>query len=104
MPSLQSKVAANQKRSEKTVVVHFHTRCVKDCGLRTLMLVFMPAQAFLKDHSSVFILISAGDESSKPTKHANKIIILIFLIMKATNLYTRGRISLHQKINFARDL
>ncbi len=32
-----------------------------------------------------------GEESSQPTKHGNKIIMSIFLIMKATNLDTQGR-------------
>ncbi len=57
------------------------------------MLAFTPAYAaiavFLKDHA-LFFFFSTGEESSQPTKHANKITISIFLIMKATILETQG--------------
>jgi len=71
------------------------TQCAKDCGPRkrtgnrTRMTVFTPApadQAVFKDRA-LFFLISTGEESSQPTKHANKIIISIFLIMRPTILF-----------------
>ncbi len=40
----------------------------------------------------VLNLLSSKNELSQPTNHANKIIILIFLIMKATILDTHSRI------------
>jgi len=42
---------------------------------------------FFKDRALFFLM---GEESSQPTKKANKIIILIFLFMKATILDTLG--------------
>jgi len=42
-----------------------------------------------KDRTFIFFLIFMGEKLSQPTKHANKIIILIFLIMKATILDTQ---------------
>jgi len=38
-----------------------------------------------------YFFISTGEESSRPTKHAIKIIILIFLTVKATILDTHGK-------------
>jgi len=58
------------------------------------MPVFMTAQAaqaVFKDLALIFFQISTGEESIQPTKHANKIITLIFLIMKATILDTHRR-------------
>ncbi len=71
-------------------------------GINYKMLkVFTPAQAvffkmmpyffkscpiFLND--ALFFKICIGEELSQPTKHANKIIMSVFLIMKATILDT----------------
>ncbi len=65
-------------------------QCAKDCGPckrshnHTPMPVFAPAQAIFKD--SVLIFLNYLEGRIKPTmqKHANKIIIPIFLIMKDT--------------------
>jgi len=42
---------------------------------------------------------SAGEESSQPTKHVNRIITLIFLIMNPTSLDTHGKIMIFLKLN-----
>jgi hypothetical protein len=77
-----------------------HTQCSQDCGprkhtrSRTCIPVFTPAQEkpkqFFKD-----MFFSTGEESSQPTKHENKIIIFIFLIMKATIAHNPWHTRLH---------
>ncbi len=47
-------------------------------------LFFYTAQAIFKHFYFNFFI--TGEESSKSTKHANKMRITIFMIMKATNL------------------
>ncbi len=55
------------------------------------ILAFMPAQSvFLKIVPLYFFNFYVGEESSQPTKHANKTIIMIFSIMKATILDAHG--------------
>jgi len=53
-----------------------------------------PKQLF-KDRA---LVVSMGEESSQPTKHANKIIISIFIIVKATILDTHGSKALHSEL------
>jgi len=50
--------------------------------------------SFLLEIVPSFFKISMGEEWSQPTKHANKIIISIFFIMKSTILDTHGRFRL----------
>jgi len=83
------------------------TQCAKDCGpfkhtcMHTCicMSLYTPALAGIHVSQSIlnkpkvffqFFLNSMCEESSQPTKHANKIIIPIFLTIKATILETHG--------------
>jgi len=47
------------------------------------------SKEFFKDHAIFLFIFSTGEESSQPTKDANKIIISIFWTMNANILDTR---------------
>jgi hypothetical protein len=68
------------------------TKCAKDCGPhnhackngRSSLCCFYAAQEVFKDGALIFF--STGEELSQPNKLANKIIISIFLTVRATIL------------------
>jgi len=75
------------------------TQCAKDCGphntlhantgVHALMSVFMQLKLYFNVCALIF-LISEVKGLTRPTKHANKIIILIFLTVMATILDAHG--------------
>ncbi len=74
------------------------TPYVKDCGPHSRALKYKPAcvckPTQLKPYfniCAIIFLISTDEESSQPTKHANKILVLIFLTMRATILDIHGK-------------
>jgi len=54
----------------------------------------MPVFSQLNARALVIFEISMVEELSQPTKHANKILVSIFLIMKATIPDTHGKFNL----------
>ena len=76
-----------------------HTQCAKDCdphnsaceyGVQNFTLVFMHLKQYFNVCSLTFFLIPTIEELTQPTKHANRIVVLRFLTMKATILDAHG--------------
>ncbi len=66
--------------------MHAHMPLHAHAGIHTNPIILSPGRL-----CALIFLISKVEESRQPTKNANKIILSIFLIMKATILDTHGK-------------